>query len=102
MGDGEPREIELACPCCGARLKIDAALGRVVGHEAPPRRKPSRDLERAGELLEKEAARREAHFRESEAEEKIKAELLQRKFEEALKKSRNAPAKPALRDIDLD
>ena len=102
MGPEEAREIALVCPCCGARLKIDAELGRVIGHEAPPRRKPSRSLDRAGELLEKEAARREAHFRESKAEEKIKAELLQRKFEEALKKSRNEPAGPTLRDIDLD
>jgi len=43
-----------------ARLKIDATLGRVVSHQAPPKRTKARDLERARALLEKEAAQREA------------------------------------------
>jgi hypothetical protein len=97
-----PEELEVACPCCGARLKIDTELRRVIGHEARPRRGKSPDLGRAGELLEKQAERREAHFRESAAEQKIKSDLLARKFEEALKKKRDEPVKPGLRDIDLD
>lgn len=94
--------LEVTCPCCGARLKIDRQLGRVIGHEAPPKRHRSADLGRAGDLLHKQAERREAHFRESAAEEKIKSELLARKFEEALKKTKDQPVEPGLRDIDLD
>ncbi len=97
------KQIEVRCPCCGAALKIDAHLGRVIWHEAAAKPKKSRDnLDRAGDVLEKQAAQREAHFRESEEQEKTKADLLARKFEEALKRSRGAPVQPALRDIDLD
>ena len=97
--------IETVCPCCGARLTIDRALGRVIAHEAvakPKHKADSTRLEHAADLLEKQAERREAHFRESAQEESIKSDLLARKFEEALKKTRGQPAKPALRDIDLD
>jgi hypothetical protein len=97
--------IETVCPCCGARLTIDRALGRVISHEAPPKRKRGGDadrLERASALLAKQAEQREAHFRESADEEKVKSDLLSRKFEEALRKTRDQPVKPGLRDIDLD
>ena len=102
-----PKEstFDVVCPCCNARLTIDPRLARVIGHEAAPKSKRAaegRRLERVGDVLEKQAERREAHFRESAEEEKIKSQLLERKFEEALKKTRDAPVKPDLRDIDLD
>lgn len=97
-------EIEVRCPCCGATLRIDARLGQVIGHEAAPRpKKPGHDhLDRAGAVLEKQAATREAHFRESAEQEKLKSDVLARKFEEALRKTRDVPVEPGLRDIDLD
>lgn len=97
-------EIEVRCPCCGAALKIDAELGRVIWHEAATKPKKSgRDhLDRAGDVLEKQAAQREAHFRESAEQEKSKSDVLARKFEEALKKTRHTPVEPGVRDIDLD
>ena len=101
----ERSTIKVTCPCCGARLTIDPGLERVIVHEAAPKpkRAAGRDrLERVSDVLEQQAAAREAHFLESAQEEKIKPDLLARKFEEALKKSRGAPVKPALRDIDLD
>lgn len=98
------KAIELRCPCCGAALKIDAELGRVIWHEAAAKpKKTGRDhLDRVGDVLEKQAAQREAHFRESAEQEKLKADVLARKFDEALKKTRDVPVKRALRDIDLD
>jgi len=107
MNSGEAgsagEKVEVRCPCCGATLKIDTHLGRVIWHEAAAKPKRSRDsLDRAGDVLQKQAAQREAHFRESEEQEKSKADLLARKFEEALKRSRGAPVEPGLRDIDLD
>ncbi|HEY6291775.1 MAG TPA: hypothetical protein VI455_09485 [Terriglobia bacterium] len=105
MGLPEASTFDIVCPCCNARLTVDARLGRVIGHEAAPKGKRVAEghrLERAGAQLEKQAERREAHFRESAEEEKIKSQLLERKFEEALKKTRDTPVKPGLRDIDLD
>lgn len=82
------RHFQVQCPCCGARLKVDAELGRVIHHEAPRKGTAAPSLDRAGALLNEEAARREAHFRKSAEEEKIKQTLLDRKFEEALRRSR--------------
>lgn len=97
----EPR-FDVTCPCCGARLRIDAELGKVLHHDPPPKHAKAPDLDKATRLLQKEAARREALFRQSVEEEKTKPDLLQRKFEEALKKTKDEPVGPPLRDIDLD
>jgi hypothetical protein len=97
------RQFQVVCPCCGARLLIDRPLGKIVSHENPPKqhgRTP--DLDQAGKVLAQEAARREALFRQSTEDEKRKAELLDRKFEEALKKSKGEPVTRPTRDIDLD
>jgi len=104
MSDGTHghNELEVVCPCCGSRLKIDKTLAKVIAHESP--RKPPKlaGLDQATELLQKEAARREALFKEGVEEEKIKSTLLERKFEEALKKTGTEPPTRPLRDIDLD
>jgi len=104
MGFANDSTIEVACPCCGARLTVDTRLARVIAHEAAPKAKrpEAHHLDRAGEVLQKQAEQREAHFRTSAEEEKIKSDLLARKFEEALKKSRGEPITRPQRDIDLD
>ncbi|HUZ46458.1 MAG TPA: hypothetical protein VMW54_07450 [Terriglobia bacterium] len=101
-GRHERGEIEVECPSCGACLKIDVALGKVIGHELPPRRTETRSLDQASQMLEKEKARREALFQKSTEAEKTKPDLLQRKFEEALRKSKDEPVTRPFRDIDLD
>ncbi len=93
---------EVVCPCCGARLTVDVALGKVIAHSPPPKHGKVQDLEHAAKLLEKEAARREALFKQSAKEEKVKSQVLERKFQEAMKKSKDEPLTPPLRDIDLD
>ena len=102
MGKKSAANLEVVCPCCGARLSVDAGLGKVLHHDPPPKQDKGRDLDRATELLKKDAERREAIFKQSEADEKIKSQLLERKFEEALKKGKDEPVGPTLRDIDLD
>jgi predicted amidophosphoribosyltransferase len=94
--------LEVACPCCGARLTVDAELGKVLHHTPPPKHAKAPDIDHAAQLLEKEKARREALFAQSSEDEKHKSELLERKFEAALKQSKDEPAAPPLRDIDLD
>jgi hypothetical protein len=100
--DSTPGLIDVVCPCCGAALTIDRALGKMISHHAPPRRANAPDLGQATQVLEKEARRREALFERSADTERVKTQLLDRKFEEALKKSKDEPATRPLRDIDLD
>ncbi len=93
--------IQVACPHCGARLSVDGELGKVIAHE-PPARAKSADLDRVTDLLEKQKAQREALFAQSVEDEKVKTQVLDRKFEEALKKTKDQPVTRPLRDLDLD
>ncbi len=102
MSHAKRSTTEVVCPCCGARLKVDLRLGQVIAHEPSKKRLPAPDLDHAAELLRKEAERREDLFRRSAEGEKTKAEVLERKFEEALKKTQGEPPTRPLRDIDLD
>jgi hypothetical protein len=95
-------DINLECPCCGARLVIDATLRKVIAHETPPRHTIAPDLDHAARLVQEQAERREAIFRKSTEDEKSKSQLLDRKFSEALKKSKDEPITRPTRDIDLD
>jgi hypothetical protein len=103
MPRSKSSSISLACPCCGARLTIDPNLQKVIAHQAAPaRHQAAPDLDRAAALLREQAARREALFRQSTEDEKAKPQLLERKFEEALKQSKDQPIEKPTRDIDLD
>lgn len=95
-------EVELECPCCGARLRADVSLGKVIWHGQPPRKTEAPDIDHSSELLAKEEARREAMFLKSAEEEKTKARLLDKKFEEALKRTKGEPIVRPTREIDLD
>ena len=95
-------DVSVMCPCCSARLVIDTSLGKVISHEAPPRHSNVPELGRAEALLQEQAARREEIFRQSSESEKTKSQLLERKFEEALKKSKKEPIEKPTRDIDLE
>lgn len=97
-----PRNLEVVCPCCGATLTIDAELGKVLFHKAPPKQNTGPDLDLASELLKKEAERREALFRQSSSDQKMNSELLDRKFREAFEKTKDQPTEKPLRDFDLD
>jgi len=92
----------LSCPHCGARLEIDTELGKVLLYEAPPKAAKAPDLDHASQFLKKEAERRESLFKQSAEEEKMKSELLERRFREAFEKTKDEPAEPPLKEIDLD
>lgn len=102
MAARENKTFEVLCPCCGARLTIDAFLAKVITFEPPPRASKELDFDHIGQLLDKEKERREAMFKQSAEEEKVKSQLLERKFEERLKKTKDEPVTRPTRDIDLD
>jgi hypothetical protein len=102
MGKRQHSSFEIICPCCEARLTVDPDLRKVLHNEPPPKQNKGPDLDRAGQLLKEEAERREALFRKGTEDERSKADLLERKFEEALKRTKDQPVGPSLRDFDLD
>jgi hypothetical protein len=95
-------EFEVECPGCGARLVVDANLGRVVSHQEPVR-EDMPDLDAAQKILAEEKARREAVFAQSVEAEKVRGDALSKRFEEALRQAREEPAgPPPKREFDLD
>ena len=102
MSKRRAKTVEVVCPCCGARLEVDTELGKILFHVPPPKTAKAPDLNQASQLLKKEAERRESLFKQSAEEEKMKSELLERRFREAFEKTKDLPTAPPLKEIDLD
>jgi hypothetical protein len=102
MANVADKQFEVACPDCGALIKIDAATGLVVSHTPAPRKRMFEDLETAAKAMREHDERKESIFRQSVDAERNKADLLEKKFAEALKKAKDAPEGKPLRDFDLD
>jgi hypothetical protein len=102
MAKGNDKTFEVACPDCGAMLKIDAATGLVVTHTPAPRKRMFEDLETAAKAMREQDERKESIFRQSVDAERNKADLLEKKFAEAVRKAKDAPEGKPLREFDLD
>lgn len=102
MAKKKEQSIEVACPDCGAMLKIDAATGLVVSHAPAPRKRMFEDLETAAQAMREQDVRKESLFRQSVEAEKNKEDLFEKKFAEALRKAKDAPEGKPFREFDLD
>jgi hypothetical protein len=103
MGDEAQEPFAVQCPCCQATLRIDPVLRAILSYEPPP--EPPRtvkSLTDAVKGLEAEAAQRQARFEESLKAQKTKKDLLDKRFQDALKRSKDEPVTRPVRDIDLD
>jgi hypothetical protein len=102
MAKAKDKIYEIACPDCGAMIKVDAATGVVVSHTSAPRKRMFEDLETAAKAMREHDERKESIFRQSVEAEKNKEDLFEKKFAEALRKAKDAPEGRPLRDFDLD
>lgn len=102
MAKTKDKTFEVVCPDCGAMLKIDATTGVVITHTPAPRKRTFEDLATAAQALREQEERKESIFRQSLDAEKNKADLLEKKFAEALRKAKDAPEGKPLREFDLD
>ena len=98
-----PVQFEVSCPCCGALLKIDVATKAVISHIPKATPKTFNDMEEAARAMKERDNRKESIFQQSVEAQKNQADLLEKKFQEALRKAKETPdtGKP-LRDFDLD
>lgn len=94
---------DVTCPCCNAVLKVDSATQAVISHVAAVKPKMFQDMEEAARAMKEQDGRRDSIFRQSVEAQKHASELLDKKFQEALKKAKETPdtGKP-IRDFDLD
>ena len=94
---------EVGCPCCGAVLKIDPSTHAVISHVAPVKPKAFADFEAAHKAMREQEGRKESLFRQAVDAERNKADVLEKKFQEAMKKAKESPEEgPMIRDFDLD
>jgi hypothetical protein len=94
--------LEVACPDCGTMMRIDAETGAVISHTPAPRKRTFEDLATAAKAMQEQDERRDSIFRQSMEAEKNKEDLFEKKFADALRKAKDAPAGKPLRDFDLD
>jgi hypothetical protein len=92
---------DLACPCCGAKLKIDPTLETVLSHEAPKIPRKFGTVDDAMVALKQADVEREEKFASAVEAEKKKKEVLNAKFEDLFEKAKADKTRP-IRDFDLD
>jgi len=94
---------EVTCPCCNAVLKVDSATKAVIAHTAAVKPKMFNDMEEAARAMKEQDSRRDSIFRQSMEAQKNASDLLEKKFQEAVRKAKETPdtGKP-IRDFDLD
>jgi len=102
MGKPSGENLNVTCPCCQAKLVVDPAFGAVLSHEAPPKAVPNVDLTDAQKILAEQNRQREDKFADSWFQETNKEDILAKKFEEAMRKAKDAPTGKPIRDFDLD
>jgi hypothetical protein len=93
--------IRVECPACRAKLTIDPELAVVISHEAPPPTRSVGDLGAAFDKLRSKSSEREERFKEQLKAEGQKGKVLDRKFQEGLKKAKDSPDPPK-RPFDYD
>ena len=102
MAKAKDKLFEIACPDCGAMIRMDAESGVVVSHTPAPRKRTFEDLETAAKAMREQNERKESIFRQSVEAEKNKEDLFEKRFAEALRKAKDAPDTKPLREFDLD
>ena len=98
---GAQHSFVVTCPCCQAKLTIDGELSAVIAHEVPPPKRTADDLGSEFDKLRKQSAEREERFRQQMESERQKGKVLDRKFQEGMKKAKDSPDPPR-RPFDYD
>jgi hypothetical protein len=102
MPDKNSSTMQVVCPCCGSTLTIDSLLAAVLEHKLPVKPPVVAHMKDAVQHVKEEAARRDEKYQKIAEAEKNKGKLLDRKFQELLKKAQEEPVTKPLKDIDLD
>ena len=102
MPEKEASTIQVNCPCCDTALTIDPLMAVVLDHKPPAKAQVVAHLKDAVQRVKEEASRRDEKYQQIAEAEKNKGKLLDRKFQELLKKAQEEPIEKPLKDIDLD
>ncbi|MFQ5790052.1 MAG: hypothetical protein ACE5JI_06180 [Acidobacteriota bacterium] len=95
------RDFTVLCPCCQSKLTVDRATGALLAHERPPAG-PAKTFEQA---LSEEKKRRETAqdvFAQAFHEHEHREEILEKKFQEAVKRAEKDDTEPPPRPFEFD
>lgn len=84
-----PEALDVACPCCGALLKVDPDSGSVVW--ADKKKAPPKDLDDLVDRVRSHKNVLDEKFARSVQQTRNARELLEKKFEEARKRAAADP-----------
>lgn len=98
---GTTHSFAVTCPCCQAKLTVDPELAAVIAHDPPPPRRGAANLGSAFDTLRRQSAEREERFKQQIEAERQKGKVLDRKFQEGLKRAKDSPDPPP-RPFDYD
>jgi molecular chaperone GrpE (heat shock protein) len=84
-----PEALDVACPCCGALLKVDPDSGAVVW--ADKKKAPPKDLDDLVDRVRSQKSVLDEKFARSVQQTRNARELLEKKFEEARKRAAADP-----------
>ncbi len=82
---------EVLCPCCQAMLRVDPVTQAVISHTPPPEKKMFLDMDDAARAMHERDKQRESIFEMSVAAQKNAADLMDKKFAEAMRKAKESP-----------
>jgi len=90
--------VDLTCPCCGTHLVADVATGEILSEDRP---KSAKTFDDAVSEVRSGSKRREDAFSKAFDRTRNLDELLEKKFEEARKKTKDDGTRPT-NPLDLD
>ena len=94
--------LEVLCPCCQTKLKIDLETHAVLSHKMPEKAPVIQDLAAEVARIKGEGSRLEQAFQKSFEAHKSQSTVLNKKFDELLKQAKESGDEaPPPRDFDL-
>jgi len=84
-----PEALDVACPCCGALLKVDAESGSVVWVDK--KKAPPKDLDELVNRVRSQKSVLDEKFARSVQQTRNARDVLEKKFEEARKRAAADP-----------
>ena len=92
--------IQVCCPCCNNQMVVDVATGEVLSEERP--KKPAKSFEDALSDVRSGSEKRENAFSKAFDRTRHLEDVLDKKFEEARKKSKDHDDSRPYNPLDYD
>lgn len=94
--------LEILCPCCETRLVLDAATGVILSQERP-KRAPEKSFDQALDEVRGAREKADREFSRKFEQTKHEKDLLEKKFDEAMKKAeKDKDSPPPPRPFEFD